>query len=361
MIKVFVSGCYDILHAGHIQFFMDARALGDHLTVCFASDDVLKLYKGRESAIPEDNKSVIIGSLKYVDQVVKSSDIDPIFDFVQHIESLKPDILAVTQDDKHKSAKRALCKKYNMKLVVLPKRTIATPISTTKIRQRMNHKEEVPLRVDFAGGWLDVPKFAIEGSYIVNLTITPKVSLENWPYELASGLGGSAAKAILELRNGSVSELSLGVGWQDPAVIEETGLCVWRSGKKPILDSKFNPNWLSGKMLLSFTGTNHNTPHLVSKTRDFGLIAKASLLAKDAVERQSLKKLAQAVKMSYRAQLKEGMAKLPEMKNSLARKYLGGGHGGYALYLFDNTKDRNSCAKPKNTKIVEPFLSNRAL
>ena len=33
MIKVFVSGCYDIVHAGHVQFFSEARALGDHLTV----------------------------------------------------------------------------------------------------------------------------------------------------------------------------------------------------------------------------------------------------------------------------------------------------------------------------------------
>lgn len=38
--RVFVSGCYDILHAGHVQFFREARALGDHLTVCFASNEV---------------------------------------------------------------------------------------------------------------------------------------------------------------------------------------------------------------------------------------------------------------------------------------------------------------------------------
>lgn len=39
--KVFVSGCYDIMHAGHLQFFSEARALGDFLIVSFASDDVL--------------------------------------------------------------------------------------------------------------------------------------------------------------------------------------------------------------------------------------------------------------------------------------------------------------------------------
>lgn len=52
MKKVFISGCYDILHGGHIQFFKEARALGDHLTVCFASDNVLWEHKKRRTSIP---------------------------------------------------------------------------------------------------------------------------------------------------------------------------------------------------------------------------------------------------------------------------------------------------------------------
>ncbi|MFZ9683667.1 MAG: adenylyltransferase/cytidyltransferase family protein, partial [Cephaloticoccus sp.] len=44
MRKIFVSGCYDIIHAGHIQFFREARALGDFLTVCFASAEVLWIH-----------------------------------------------------------------------------------------------------------------------------------------------------------------------------------------------------------------------------------------------------------------------------------------------------------------------------
>ena len=81
----------------------------------------------------------------------------------------------------------------------------------------------VPLRVDFAGGWLDVPRYARKGSYVVNCAITPMVSLCEWPYEKRSGLGGSGAWAMLEGRDPVASELALGVGWQDPAVIAETG------------------------------------------------------------------------------------------------------------------------------------------
>jgi len=45
MKKFFIFGCYHILHGGHIQFFKEARALGNHLTGCFASDKVLSLLR----------------------------------------------------------------------------------------------------------------------------------------------------------------------------------------------------------------------------------------------------------------------------------------------------------------------------
>ena len=70
MKKVFISGCYDILHAGHIQFFREARALGSHLTVCFASDAVLWEHKKRRTSIPQDHKLALMTALEVIDQVV---------------------------------------------------------------------------------------------------------------------------------------------------------------------------------------------------------------------------------------------------------------------------------------------------
>jgi len=175
MKKVFVSGCYDILHAGHIQFFEDARALGDHLTVCFASDPVLWLAKSRKPAVPESHKAVLIGSLRCVDKVVKSSDLDAVIDFTEHIKAERPDILAVTEDDKNIAAKKKLCEEYGMQLVILPKRRDVEAASTTSILAGIKEIVELPLRVDFAGGWLDVPKMSRKGAFIVNCTITPKV------------------------------------------------------------------------------------------------------------------------------------------------------------------------------------------
>ncbi|MEY2664309.1 MAG: hypothetical protein RIT04_117, partial [Candidatus Parcubacteria bacterium] len=134
--KVFVSGTYDILHAGHIQFFKDARALGDHLSVCFASDEVIRLSKKREAAMPQDNKLVILSELRCVDEAFWSSDIDPVFDFKSHFLRIKPNVLVVTEDDKNAERKRAFCAEHGAEFVVLSKRPGAErQVSTTLIRE----------------------------------------------------------------------------------------------------------------------------------------------------------------------------------------------------------------------------------
>jgi len=205
---------------------------------------------------------------------------------------------------------------------------------------------KVPLRVDFAGGWLDVPKYAREGAFIVNCAITPMVSLEDWPYNKGAGLGGSAAYALLKGKDCVKSELDLGVGWQDPAVVIETGLCVWRSGKEPVLEFKANADFLKGKMALHWTGERHNTPKNVDLKRDFDLIEEAGYVGYDAVRLRDYTTLLYATQLSYEAQLKEGMKELPDF-GELAKKYCGGGWGGYALYLFDK--------RPENLIHIEPY------
>lgn len=360
MKKVFVSGCYDILHGGHIEFFNQAKSLGDYLIVSFASDKTLEIYKHKKSSLPEAHKKRILESLSMIDEVVIGDPEEDVgLDFKKHFLRIKPDILAVTEDDKFGKQKMELCEQVGAKYVVLPKTLNFEKISTTEIINYIKAPSEIALRVDFAGGWLDVPKFSMEDSYIVNCTISPTVSLNKWDYEMGSGLGGSAAYAILTGKNSIQSELDLGVGWQDPAVILENGLCVWKSGTKPVLDFKTNSDFLIGKMALLWTGKNHITYNNVDKKRDFNKIKKASLLAREAVNPLKIdyEKLCEAVNMSYEVQIDEGMNLLPE-HGELAKKYSGGGHGGYALYLFKNEEDRNKFLKLKNTLKIEPHTKN---
>ena len=361
MKKVFISGCYDILHGGHIQFFKEARALGDHLTVCFASDRVLWEHKKRRTSLPQDHKLALMTSLDIVDQVVIGDCEELGLDFKNHFLKIRPDILAVTEDDQYGDAKQGLCAEIGAEYIVLPKTPPQfTPVSTSSIVRNIRTPVYAPLRVDFGGGWLDVPRFAREGAYIVNCAISPLVSLNDWHYERSSGLGGSGAWALLNGNDGVESELNLGVGWQDPAIIRETGLCVWRSSEKPVLHFKRNGDFLRGHMALHHTNIPHDTPGNVENPRDFDRIEAAGRLAKEAVFEASISKLGKAVNLSYEAQLAEGMSALPEAAGSVGRKYCGGGWGGYALYLFHSSEDRDTFVASANcNRPVEPYITIR--
>lgn len=360
MIKVFVSGCYDILHAGHVQFFEEARALGDHLTVSFASADVLWLHKRRRNSLPDDHKQALIAALRMVDDVVIGSAMEEGIDFREHFLRIRPQILAVTEDDKYGPLKRELCNQVGARYVVLPKTPPQfSPISTTEIVRWIRAPGEAPLRVDFAGGWLDVPRFARSDGYIVNCAIAPTVSLRSWPFERNAGLGGSGAWALLSGRDGVSAELDLGVGWQDPAVISEGGLCVWRSGQKPALDIKTDGAMVRGRMALYWSGLSHSTPDLAAVPRDFDAIARAGAAARDAVWRQDFRALAGAVAMSYSVQRAEGMDPLPDaIPGALARKYCGGGFGGYAVYLFSSEDARNAACAHRGFRAIEPYVGH---
>jgi cytidyltransferase-like protein len=341
---VFVSGCYDILHAGHVQFFTEARALGDHLTVSFASDEVLWKHKQRRSSLPQDHKKALIESLRMVDAVVIGEDHDLGLDFKSHFLELRPNLLVVTEDDQYADAKKALCPQVGATYMVLPKTPPRfEPVSTSSIVRYIRAPREAPLRVDFAGGWLDVPRFARADGYIVNCAISPKVSLRNWPYERNAGLGGSGAWALLNGFDGVSSELDLGVGWQDPAIIREGGLCVWRSGEKPRLDIKTDGSLVAGRMALYYTGKPHDTPGLCDlKGRDFDGIAESGRLAREGVWKQDLQLLAKGILRYHETQLHEGMEPLSPPVNAIAWKYCGGGHGGYAVFLFPTAEERQS-------------------
>ncbi|MFP4069415.1 MAG: cytidyltransferase, partial [Opitutales bacterium] len=303
----------------------------------------------------------LISNLEVVDEVVIGGCEERGLDFKDHFLKLRPDVLAVTEDDQYGPQKRALCEQVGAEYVILPKTPPAfTPVSTSSIVRNIRTPAQAPLRVDFGGGWLDVPRYARKGAFIVNCAISPLVSLTNWNYEQKSGLGGSGAWALLNGNDGVKSELKLGVGWQDPAIIRETGLCVWRSGEKPVLHFKRNGDFLYGHMALHYTDIPHDTPANVDNRRDLDLIEAAGRTAADAVVSANLRQLGEAVDQSYAAQLGEGMRALPEAEDCIGRKYCGGGWGGYALYLFAEPEARDRfVARASNNRPIEPYITIR--
>lgn len=87
---VFTNGCFDIIHAGHIDLLDRARALGDKLIVGINSDRSVRLIKGKGRPVQdqEARKAVLLG-LKAVDDVVIFDEPTP----ERLIESLRPDVL----------------------------------------------------------------------------------------------------------------------------------------------------------------------------------------------------------------------------------------------------------------------------
>lgn len=357
MKKVFVSGAFNVLHAGHIQFFEDARKLGDYLIVSYPPADLLWRLYDKKSVLDDVDKKAVISALSMVDEVIESTDDDVALSFRSAVQSCSPQVLAVTTDDLHIEAKRRFCKEQDIEFVVLEKtQPHEAQTSSTQVLSRVKAPLHAPLRVDFAGGWLDVPENAIPGEYIVNCSISPTVSLKEWLYRQGAGLGGSGGWSVLNGWDPVASELGLGVGWQDPAVIAETGACVWKSGAKPVLDFKNTGDFLKGCMAVYDTRVKHYTPGFAGYERSFERIAKAGRIARLGVQQQDVSVLAVGVQMSYQLQLEEGMQPLPDIGEQLARKYCGGGHGGYALYLYETQAARDAAVNDcEDMYPVEPY------
>jgi len=115
---------------------------------------------------------------------------------------------------------------------------------------------------------------------------------------------------------------------------------------------------MKGKMALLSTGESHVTYEKTDLERDYDSIFEAGKLAREAVlpGNEDFQKLCRAVRISCEVQYKEGMKSLPSFGEA-AKKYCGGGWGGYALYLFENEKKRSDFLEIENTMAIEPFLS----
>jgi D-beta-D-heptose 7-phosphate kinase/D-beta-D-heptose 1-phosphate adenosyltransferase len=87
---VFTNGCFDIIHAGHVGYLEQARAVGDRLIVAVNSDQSVSRLKGPGRPInPVERRMAVLAGLEAVDWVVKFSDNTP----ERLLELLKPDWL----------------------------------------------------------------------------------------------------------------------------------------------------------------------------------------------------------------------------------------------------------------------------
>lgn len=188
--KVFVSGCYDMLHSGHVAFFEEAASYGD-LYVGLGSDETIWGLKGRRTINNNAERLYMVKALRCVKDAWINSG-SGIMDFEKEVRELKPDIFFVNTDG-YTPAKEAFCKELGIELVVskripgagLPAR------STTSLRKECR----IPYRVELCGGWLDQPSVntLCPGSVIV-MSIEPSMEFND-----KCGMATSSRKKAIEL------------------------------------------------------------------------------------------------------------------------------------------------------------------
>lgn len=87
---VMTNGCFDLLHAGHVGYLEDARALGDHLIVAVNDDDSVRRLKGEGRPLtPLADRMAVLAGLAAVDWVVPFAEDTP----ADLIASVAPDVL----------------------------------------------------------------------------------------------------------------------------------------------------------------------------------------------------------------------------------------------------------------------------
>lgn len=92
---VFTNGCFDLVHAGHISSFKQAREYGDVLFVGLNSDQSIKRIKGEKRPIVDEvNRLKLLESIAYIDHLVLFGDDTP----ENLIRAVKPDILVKGRD-----------------------------------------------------------------------------------------------------------------------------------------------------------------------------------------------------------------------------------------------------------------------
>ena len=194
--KVFVSGCYDLLHSGHVEFFKEAAEYGD-LYVGIGSDATILGYKHHRTVYPERERLFMVKSIRYVKDAFINAG-SGVMDFIPTVEALKPDVFVVNEDGSNPE-KEAFCRERGIEYVVLRRK----PADGLTARSSTSLKAEscrIPTRLDLAGTWIDQPyvsQYAPGWAITVSLeptfeirercglsTSTRNMIRKIWPYKL---------------------------------------------------------------------------------------------------------------------------------------------------------------------------------
>lgn len=368
--KVFVSGCYDMLHSGHVAFFKEASRYGD-LYVGIGSDKTIAELKHRKTVYSEKERLYMVKAIRYVTDAFINRG-SGMLDFIDTLDRVKPDIFVVNSDG-GSELKRNLCLGRGIEYIELERTPDAglEARSTTSLRKGV--KSHLPYRVDIAGTWIDQPYVSEHGAgWALTASIEPteefmerggmSTSTRNaarkiWPYELPNYNEEMMARLLFCFENDPENEGHIS-GAQDAIGICMSGL------NRHYYDGHYWPvkieschdeailDWLENHICLvpmfprrpgcSVVEGKEITPEKVSRLTDAAERCWHAIMARD------LGGFAEAFRDSFNAQI----AMFPAMMQpgvqeyidqwspkALAWKMLGAGGGGYLALVTDRIPD----------------------
>ena len=208
----FVSGCFDLLHSGHLAFLQQAATLG-RLHVAIGSDATITALKGRPPICSERERLFLLQALQCVHSAFVSSGSGEL-DFMDELRAARPDFFVVNHDG-DSPAKQELCQSLGIEYRCLERAPHpGLPArSTTALRQI----RAVPYRIDLAGGWLDQPFVSrVAPGPVITVCIEPtqefsersglatstrRVAIEIWDNLLFGRTYNAAAKMLFAIEN----------------------------------------------------------------------------------------------------------------------------------------------------------------
>lgn len=235
--KVFVSGCYDLLHSGHVEFFRQAAAYGE-LYVGIGSDATILAYKHHKTIYSEQERLFMVKSIRYVKDAYINAG-SGILDFLPTLDIVHPDILVVNSDGSCEE-KRRLCEERGMEYIVLQRdpHEGLTARSSTDLKKT---ESRIPTRLDLAGTWIDQPYVSqYAPGWAITISLEPTFEIRErcglststrnmirriWPYQLPNMDPEMLAKLMFCFENDPERSDGIISGAQDSIGICIPGLC----------------------------------------------------------------------------------------------------------------------------------------